>query len=46
VRMDLREIRVERCELVASSSGCGPVVGYCEPGNEPLGSITGTEFLD
>jgi hypothetical protein len=28
------------------SSGYGPVVGSCEHGNEPLGSIKGVEFID
>jgi hypothetical protein len=33
------------CGLDSSGSGYGPVVGSCEHGNEPLGSIKGGEFL-
>jgi hypothetical protein len=40
--MDLGEIRWEVCGL--DSSGSGPVMGSCEHGNEPLGSIKGEEF--
>jgi len=32
---------VKTCGLEASSSGQGPVVGSCEHGNEPMGSIKG-----
>jgi hypothetical protein len=34
-----------RYGLDSSSSGQRPVAGSCEHGNEPLGSITGGEFL-
>jgi hypothetical protein len=36
------------CVLDSSGSGYGPVVGCCEHGNEPSGSIRGGggEFLD
>jgi hypothetical protein len=34
------------CGLVASDSGQGPVVGSCEHGTEPSGSLNGKEFLD
>jgi hypothetical protein len=34
------------CGLVSPASGYGPVVGSCELGNEPSGSIKGGEFLD
>jgi hypothetical protein len=34
------------CEVDVFSSGKGPVVGFCEHGNEPSGSIKGEEFLD
>jgi hypothetical protein len=37
---------VGRCELVASDSRLGQVMGSCGRGNEPLGSIKGREFLD
>jgi hypothetical protein len=37
---------VGSCELDATGSGQGPVVGSCACGNEPLGSIQGKEFLD
>jgi hypothetical protein len=43
--MDLREIRWEG-GLDASGSGQGAVVGSCEHGNEPSGSIKGGEFFD
>jgi hypothetical protein len=35
---------VEKCELDASGSGLGPMVGCCEQGDEPSGSIKGEEF--
>jgi hypothetical protein len=44
--MDMTGNRVGRCGLVASGLGEGPVVGSCEHDNEPLGSMTGREFLD
>jgi len=37
---------VERHVLDASRSGEGPVVGSCDHGNEPLGSIKGRQFSD
>jgi hypothetical protein len=37
---------VGRCGLDSSGSGCGPVAGSCEHGNETLRSIKGGEFLD
>jgi len=37
---------VRRCGLDASSLGWGPLVGSCEHGNEPLGSMKVKEFLD
>jgi hypothetical protein len=36
---------VGRCELDASGSGQGPVVGSCEHGNRSSGSMK-DEFLD
>jgi len=33
-------------ELDSSGSRQGPVMGSCERGNEPLGTIKGKEFLD
>jgi hypothetical protein len=36
----------QRCGLDASGSRQGPVVGSCERGNEPSGSIKGGEILD
>jgi hypothetical protein len=30
----------------SSSSGLGPVAGFCEYGNEHLDTIKGREFLD
>jgi hypothetical protein len=38
---------VRRCGLDSSGSGEGPVMmGCCEHGNEPSGSVKGREFLD
>jgi hypothetical protein len=34
------------CGLNSSGSGQGPVVGYCEHGNGPSGSIKDGEILD
>jgi hypothetical protein len=42
IRMDLREIEPEG----ANWMHLGSVVGSCEHGNEPLGSIKGRKFLD
>jgi hypothetical protein len=38
--------KVGRCGLAASGSGCGPVAGCCERGNEPSISIKGRESLE
>jgi hypothetical protein len=35
-----------RCGLDSSGSRPGLMVGSCEHGNEPSGSIKGREFLD
>jgi hypothetical protein len=35
---------VGRCGLDAYDSGQGPVLGSCEHGNEPSGSIKGRDF--
>jgi hypothetical protein len=35
---------VGKCGLDTSGSGDGPVVSSCEHGNEPPGSIKGSEF--
>jgi hypothetical protein len=40
IRMDLKEIGLEGCGLDSTGSGQGPVAGYCECGDEPLGSCT------
>jgi hypothetical protein len=37
---------VGSCGLDASGSGYGPVAGFYEHGNEPLGSIKGEKFRD
>jgi len=37
--MDLREIGIDGGELDSAGSKRGPVVGFCENGNEPSGSI-------
>jgi hypothetical protein len=37
---------VVMCGLDTNDSGRGSVVGSCEHGNEPLGSMKGREFLD
>jgi hypothetical protein len=37
---------VGRCGLDVSGSGQRPVVGCCEHGNEPLGSVKGGQYLD
>jgi len=36
---------VGKCGLESSGSGRGLVMGSCKHGNEPLGSITGSEFI-
>jgi hypothetical protein len=45
IKMDLKEIGWKG-GLHSSGSGKGKVVGSCEHGNEPSGSIKGGEFLD
>jgi hypothetical protein len=35
-----------RCKLDSSSKGYGPVVGFCEHGNEHSGSIKGGKLLE
>jgi hypothetical protein len=35
-----------KCGLDSTGSGWGPVVGCCEHGNEPSGSVRGGEFFD
>jgi hypothetical protein len=42
----IMENRVGEYGLDSSGSGCGPVAGCCEHGNEPSGSVKGREFLD
>jgi hypothetical protein len=37
---------VRGCGLDSSDLGYGPVVGFCEHGNEPSGSVKGGGFLD
>jgi hypothetical protein len=37
---------METYSLDAYGSRWGPIVGCCENGNEPSGSIKGVEFLD
>jgi hypothetical protein len=37
---------VERCELDSSDSGCEPVAGSSEQGNEPSDSLKGGKFLE
>jgi hypothetical protein len=37
---------VSVCGLDSCGSGQAPVVGFCEHGNEPSGSIKCREFLD
>jgi hypothetical protein len=37
---------VGSCGLDISGSGYGPMVGFCEHGNEISGSIKGGDFLD
>jgi hypothetical protein len=46
IRMDLRETGWDRCGLYARDSGCGPMAGCYENGNEPSDYIKGGEFLD
>jgi hypothetical protein len=36
---------VGTCGADASGSGYRPVVGFCEHGNEPSGSVKGGKFL-
>jgi hypothetical protein len=38
IRMELREIGLG-CGLDSTSSGQGPVAGFCECGDEPSGSL-------
>jgi hypothetical protein len=40
IKMDLRKIHLV-CGLNSSGSRWGPIVGSCEHGNEPSGSIEG-----
>jgi hypothetical protein len=35
-----------KCGLDVSAIGQGPVAVSCQPGNDPLGSRKGGEFLD
>jgi hypothetical protein len=35
----------ERCELDSSGSGYRLVMGFCEHGNEPSGSVKGGEVI-
>jgi len=35
-----------RCGLDASGSGQGPVEGFCEHSNEPVGFVKGRDFCD
>jgi hypothetical protein len=44
--MDHREIRWEGVDIGFMWLKIGLVKVFCEHGNEPLGFITGTEFLD
>jgi len=37
---------MRRCELDSYDSEYGPVIGSCEHGNEPSGSIKGGDFFD
>jgi len=37
---------VGKCGLNSSGSRYGPMVGFCEHGNEPLCSIKGGKYLD
>jgi hypothetical protein len=44
--MDLKRDRIEYYGLDQSGSGYRPVEGFCEHGNEPLGSINCWEILE
>jgi hypothetical protein len=46
IKMDLKEIGLEEAVLDSSGSGNGPVVGSCEHGDGPSGSIECCEFLE
>jgi hypothetical protein len=39
IKMDLREIGIDEVNWIWLAPDRGPVVGFCEHGNEPLGSI-------
>jgi hypothetical protein len=39
IKMDLREMRIDGCDLDSAGAGQCPVAGFCENGNEPSGSI-------
>jgi hypothetical protein len=46
IKMDLQEVEMWGNGLDLYGSGQGQVVGSCECGNEPSGSIKRGEFLD
>jgi hypothetical protein len=46
IRMDLRKMDRECVDRIKLAQDMGPIVGCCEHGNEPSGSIKDREFLD
>ena len=46
IKMDLQEVECGGYGLDRAGSGYGQVVGTCECGDEPSGSIKCGEFLD
>jgi hypothetical protein len=44
--MPVKEMGWEVMDWINFTQDGGPVPGYCEHGNGPLGSIEGGEFLD
>jgi hypothetical protein len=45
IKRDLKGISVKML-TDSAGSGCGPVAGFCELGNESLGFINSMEFFD
>jgi hypothetical protein len=44
IKLDLREIRINRVNWVWLAQLLGPVAGFCEHGNEPLGSVKNADY--
>jgi hypothetical protein len=44
IKIGHREIGLDGVDWIHLSQDRGPVVGYCEYGNKPLGSVKGREY--